>query len=237
MRRIDRSLDAFQEIIGYKFSDGMLLESALTHPSFYRHKTSPYPLKIHFQRLEFLGDRLLSAVLGLKLFELFPEQREGFLSKAYMGLAQSRSLARIAQNLQIKTYLLVEQNASAESIICDAVEALIGAIWLDSHYDTATKCVLGWFGDIEKTVLDELKCLNYKGQLQELIGSRLHDIHYKLVKEWGPEHRRQFRTAVYLGEQLLSLGEGLSKQDAEEKAASLAIIYLKSQEKSSRTFD
>lgn len=227
----EQSLDNFQAIIGYKFSDGILLESALTHPSFYRHKTSPYPLKIHFQRLEFLGDRLLSAVLGLKLFELFPEQREGFLSKAYMGLAQSRSLIKIAQNLQMRTYLRVAQNTSAESIICDAVESLMGAIWLDSNYDTATKCVLQWFENIETIVLNELKCLNYKGQLQELVGSHLHEIHYKLIEEWGPEHRRQFRTAVYLREQFLALGEGLSKQDSEEKAAALAIIHLKNLEK------
>ncbi len=231
MAKDGRSLDVFQEIIGYKFSDLTLLESALTHPSFYRHKTSPYPLRIHFQRLEFLGDRLLSAVLGLKLFEAFPGQREGFLSKAYMGLAQSRSLLKIAQNLQIKTFLRVEQNASAESIICDAVESLMGAIWLDSNYDKATQCVLRWFGNIEKIVLNELKCLNYKGQLQELVGARLHDIHYKLIEEWGPEHRRQFRSAVYLGEQLLASGEGLSKQESEEKAAALAINYLANQEK------
>ena len=231
MAKDGRSLDVFQEIIGYKFSDLTLLESALTHPSFYRHKTSPYPLRIHFQRLEFLGDRLLSAVLGLKLFEAFPGQREGFLSKAYMGLAQSRSLLKIAQNLQIKTFLRVEQNASAESIICDAVESLMGAIWLDSDYDKATQCVLRWFGNIEKIVLNELKCLNYKGQLQELVGARLHDIHYKLIEEWGPEHRRQFRSAVYLGEQLLASGEGFNKQESEEKAAALAINHLASQKK------
>ena len=216
------ALEVFQGIIGYKFSDMILLESALTHPSFYRHKTSPYPLRIHFQRLEFLGDRLLSAVLGLKLFELFPAKREGFLSKAYMGLAQSRSLIKISQKLQIKSYLRTE-NASADSIICDALEALIGAIWLDSDYNTATECVLHWFGDVKQAVLNELKCLNYKGQLQELVGSRLHDIHYELIDEWGPEHRRQFRTAVYLGDQLLAFGEGHTKQESEEKAAASAI--------------
>ena len=231
MGKPERSLDAFQEIIGYKFSDSILLESALTHPSFYRHKTSPYPLRIHFQRLEFFGDRLLSAVLGLKLFDAFPGQREGFLSKAYMGLAQSRSLIKIAQNLQIKAYLRVEQNASAESIICDAVESLIGAIWLDSNYEVANQCILRWFGDVEAIVLNELKCLNYKGQLQELVGARLHDIHYKLIEEWGPEHRRQFRSAVYLGKQLLATGEGFNKQESEEKAAALAINHLTNQGK------
>ena len=76
------SLDAFQKLIGYKFANLILLQSALTHPSFYRHKVPPYPFKVHFQRLEFLGDRLLSAILGFKLFELFPAQRDGFLSKA-----------------------------------------------------------------------------------------------------------------------------------------------------------
>ena len=148
-----------------------------------------------------------------------------------MGLAQSRSLLKIAQNLKIKTFLRVEHNASAESIICDAVESLMGAIWLDSDYDRATQCVLRWFGNIEKIVLNELKCLNYKGQLQELVGARLHDIHYKLIKEWGPEHRRQFCSAVYLGEQLLASGEGFNKQESEEKAAALAINHLANQKK------
>ncbi len=220
------SLDAFQKLIGYKFANLILLQSALTHPSFYRHKVPPYPFKVHFQRLEFLGDRLLSAILGFKLFELFPAQREGFLSKAYMGLAQSRSLIEIAQKLQIKNYLRVEQNVSAESIICDALESLVGAIWLDSNYETVSECVLGWFGDIEKAVLSQLNCLNYKGQLQEMVGPRLHDIHYKLLKEWGPEHQRQFRSAAYLGNQLLAIGEGASKQESEENAAALAINSL-----------
>ena len=222
-----KDLQPLQITLGYSYNHIELLQAALLHPSCFRHKPSPLPFKIHFQRLEFLGDRFLSATLGAKLFELFPQEREGFLSKAYMILSQESTLVKLSERLTLKEYLQVDQSEIADSILADAMEALIGSIWLDSDYLTASKHVLAWFGDIRQWVLSELKTLNPKGQLQEFLGENFHDIHYELIDAWGPEHKRQFRCAVYLKEQFLSAGEGFSRQSAEEVAAEKALEILK----------
>ena len=222
-----KDLQPLQTTLGYFYNDITLLQAALLHPSCFRQKSSPLPFRIHFQRLEFLGDRFLSATLGAQLFELFPYEREGFLSKAYMILSQECTLVKLAERLTLTTYLQVDQPEVAPSILADSIEALAGSLWLDSDYTTASKHVLNWFGDIRQWVLSEMKTLNPKGQLQELLGERFHDIHYELVDTWGPEHKRQFRCAVYLKEQCLADGEGFSRQAAEESAAEKALEQLK----------
>ena len=222
-----KELQSLQTKLGYFYNDITLLQAALLHPSCFRHGPSPLSFRIHFQRLEFLGDRFLSATLGSQLFELFPHEREGFLSKAYMILSQESTLVKLAERLTLTTYLQVDQPEVAPSILADAMEALIGSLWLDSDYPTASKHVLCWFGDIRQWVLSELKTANPKGQLQELLGEHFHDIHYELLDSWGPEHKRQFRCAVYLKEQFLSDGEGFSRQAAEESAAEKALEQLK----------
>lgn len=222
-----KDLQPLQATLGYYYNDIDLLKAALFHPSCFRHEPSPLPFKIHFQRLEFLGDRFLSATLGSQLFELFPNEREGFLSRAYMILSQECTLVKLAEHLSLREYLQVDQPEIADSILADAVEALAGSLWLDSDYLTASKHVLRWFGDIQHRVFTELKTANPKGQLQELLGDHFHDIHYELVDTWGPEHKRQFRCAVYLKEQFVSDGEGFSRQSAEEAAAEKALEILK----------
>ncbi len=223
----DQELQQLQTHLGYTYHNIDLLRAALLHPSCFRNEPSPLPFKIHFQRLEFLGDRFLSALLGAKLFELFPNAREGFLSKAYMILSQESALVELSERLSLKTYLQIDQPKFENSILADAVEALIGSLWLDSDYITASKHVILWFGDIRHWVSSKLNALNPKGQLQEFLGDHFHDIHYELVHTWGPEHKRQFRSAVYLKEQFLSEGEGSSKQTSEESAAVKALILLK----------
>ena len=222
-----KDLQPLQATLGYYYHNIELLQAALLHPSCFRHEPSPLPFRIHFQRLEFLGDRFLSATLGARLFELFPNEREGFLSKAYMILSQEYTLVKLAERLTLREYLQVDQPEVAASILADAMEALAGSLWLDSDYPTASEHVLGWFGDLRQWVLTELKTANPKGQLQELLGEHFHDIHYELVDTWGPEHKRQFRCAVYLKEQFLADGEGFSRQSAEESAAEKALDLLK----------
>ena len=222
-----KDLQRLQTSLGYNYIHVELLQAALLHPSFFRHKSSPLPFKIHFQRLEFLGDRFLSALLGAKLFEVFPDEREGFLSKAYMILSQECSLVKLAERFELREYLQIDQLKIANSILADAMEALIGSLWLDSDYLTASQYVISWFGDIRQWVLSSMSALNHKGQLQELLGSHFQDIHYELIEAWGPEHERQFRSAVYVKDQFLSEGEGSSRQAAEESAAEKALKILK----------
>lgn len=222
-----KDLQRLQTILGYTYNRIDLLQAALLHPSCFRHEPSPLPFKIHFQRLEFLGDRFLSALLGAKLFEVFPNEREGFLSKAYMILSQECSLVKLSERLELRNYLQVDQLKIANSILADAMEALIGSLWLDSDYLTASQHVISWFGDIRQWVLSELNTLNHKGQLQEFLGNHFQDIHYELIEAWGPEHERQFHSAVYLKNQFLSEGKGFSRQAAEESAAEEALKILK----------
>lgn len=225
MKSADEKLETLQQRLGYHYKDLTLLQSALTHPSFFRHQAPLFPLRIHFQRLEFLGDRVLSALLGRKLFDLFPNQREGFLSRAYMALARGKSLVLLAKDLGLPEYLKVH-TPLVDSILEDAMEALIGSLWLDSDYETTQACILNWFGNIKEKMAESLGQLNKKGQLQELMGDHMHDIRYELVKEWGLEHQRKFRMAVYLKDRFLAQAEASSKQEAGEKAAAKALKIL-----------
>ena len=196
------------------------------HPSFIQKYGVQLRIEIHFQRLEFLGDRFLSAILGERLFKLFPGQMEGFLSKAYMILARGHSLTLLAKDLLLPEVLLVDGKIT-DSILEDAMEAIIGSLWLDSDYGTASNCVLNLFGDIKGKVLENFNHVNAKGQLQEFLGEHLHEIHYDLVRVCGPEHRRKFFISVSIGDRLLAEASGFSKQAASEKAATLALKMLR----------
>lgn len=228
-------LEELQKNIRYRFSNVDLLKAALIHPSLCRRGPHPFPRKIRFQRLEFLGDRLLASVLGTALFELFPSEREGFLSRAYMALARRDSLAHLAQQFHLEDFLKVGKIRLTESTLEDSVEALMGAIFLDSDYATIQQCILSWFGDIPDWIDRQLLQLNHKGQLQEFLGERMHELHYELVQACGPIHERTFCMAVFWGNRYLAQAEGHSKQEAEERAAAIALDLLKNTSASSPT--
>lgn len=220
-------LALFQDRLGYHYKHLDFLKAALIHPSFVRVCGVQMEIKIHFQRLEFLGDRFLSAVLGERLFKLFPRRMEGFLSKAYMILARESSLALLAKELSVSDVLVVDSCEIMDSMLGDAMEAIIGSLWLDSDYETASNCVLNLFGDIKEKVLKNFNLVNAKGQLQEFLGERFREIHYDLVKIYGPKHRRKFFISVSIGERLLAEASDFSKHAASEKAATLALQLLR----------
>lgn len=222
----------FQERLGYHYKNIDLLMAALTHPSFIRVCGPSASVKYHFQRLEFLGDRFLSAVLGKQLFDIFPGQMEGFLSKAYTILARGRSLVVLSKALSVPDVLCVDDHCTiVDSILEDSMEAIIGSLWLDSDYETASCCVLRWFGDIKEKVLKNFNQINAKGRLQEFLGERFHELQYRVVKIYGPEHRRKFLMSVSMGDRVLAEASDFSKQAAEEKAAALALQILHNQNK------
>ena len=225
--RQGKKLLNFQRLIGYEFKNPRLLTEALTHPSFNEHKRQ----KPNNQRLEFLGDSILGAILAEELFHLFPEGDEGILSRNRAVLARGSFLAELARSIDLGPVLRMSSSErknrgnQRNSALEDAIEALIGAIFIDGGMEAARDRVLCWIGDMNKLLEQTQVKFNPKGQLQELVqANRPQDkIRYKLERESGPPHLRKFRIKVTIGEEEFGRGEGMSKKEAEEAAAKVAL--------------
>jgi len=227
---LPKELAEFERRIGYNFSNPELLNQALTHPSFHEHKKQ----KPNNQRLEFLGDSILGAILSEKLYHLHPEIDEGALSKRKAVLAQGSTLAQLARKLNLGSFLRMgaseqkNKGNERESTLEDGLEALIGAIFLDGGMSAAKERVLSWLGEFNSQLDNSHIKFNPKGQLQELVQANRTDdkIRYKLIKESGPPHDKTFRMRVTIGESEFGEGTGRSKKEAEEKAAEKALLLL-----------
>lgn len=226
----DQKLLNFQKRIGYSFKRPILLAEALTHPSFHEHKRQ----KPNNQRLEFLGDSILGAILAEELFHLFPKGDEGTLSRNRAVLARGSFLAELARSIELGNVLRMSSSErknrgnQRSSVLEDGIEALIGAIFLDGGMEAARDRVLGWMGDLSNLLEQTQVQFNPKGQLQEIVqATRPKDkIRYKLERESGPPHLRTFTITVSIGEEGLGQGQGKSKKEAEEAAATMALASL-----------
>ncbi len=215
--------------IGYRFKKKGLLELALTHPS-YRYENAE--ADDDNQRLEYLGDAVLSLIAAEHLFKTQPDAREGDMSKLRSRLTQDRTLARIGANIGISDYLRLgrgeEKNGGAKraSNLADAVEAIIGAAWIDGSARAANKI----FKQVFLPELDELQSApaksNPKGALQEFAQSHGYGIpEYDTIEIKGPEHDRIFTVEVKVRDQSWKAAAG-SKREAERQAAKLALAAL-----------
>ena len=230
-------LGELEKKIGYSFQNKNLLTQALTHPSFNEHDRS----KPDNQRMEFLGDSILSAILSEALYDAFPEEDEGSLSRKRAVFIRGSSLAKIAKELKVDNFLLMsvaELNNSGNkrgSTLEDATEAIIGAIFIDGGISEAKKCILNWFGDLPKKLVKEQHNYNPKGQLQEFFHEKsISDkIQYQLVKEEGPPHNKNFEIDLIIGKKTLGFGKGKTKKEAEEQAAKMALLKISDDYKSS----
>ncbi|MBN2068203.1 MAG: ribonuclease III [Opitutales bacterium] len=229
-------LDAFEKRVGYTFTDKALLGTSLTHPSYIQQDPK---LKEHNQRLEFLGDAALSLLLADKLFRSMPKVREGSLTRNRSALAKGDHLANLARELGIPEVLLMSEaeerndGRNRDSILEDALEALIGAIYLDSNdWTTTQKVVLNWFGDLDQRLNNILMEHNPKGKLQELVQPVLgnESIQYYLIDSDGPSHNRQFTACVEVLGVSWGEGSGSSKKEAEENAARKALAAFENGE-------
>jgi ribonuclease-3 len=205
-----------------------LFQEAITHRSYLNeHKRYPYP---HNERLEFLGDAVLELVVTEHLYALFPDKPEGDLTALRAALVNSDMLSSIGADLGIEEYLLMSRGESKDKgrartyLVANAVEAIIGALYLDQGY-LASKVF------IESHVLSRLHDVvegklysDPKSRFQELSQEKLSITpSYQVMKEWGPDHDRRFVAGVFLGEELVAEGEGLSKQEAQREAAKNAL--------------
>jgi ribonuclease-3 len=222
------SVEGVENLIGYSFRNRALLDEALTHASFLNQKRSDLRSN---QRLEFLGDAVLQLVLSAKLYHLLPETAgEGLLSQSRSRLVSTASLAEKARALRLGEFLHMQKGAEAsggrerESILADAMEAVIGAVYLDAGMEVCEQWLNNLFADSLKELKRAPGEVNPKGQLQEKLQSIDHQVPtYQVVQTSGPAHRRVYEVEVHWGGRLLARGSGSSKKEAEAAAATLAL--------------
>lgn len=221
---MSHSLHFLQDLLGYTFKDQKLITLALTHRSFASQNN---------ERLEFLGDSILNAIVSEVLFERFPLACEGKLSRLRSRLVKGATLAGLARTLSIGKYLRLglgevkNKGFLRESILADALESLIGAIYLDGGMALARSCVLKWLHESLEEISIVLPQKDPKTRLQELMQSRVCELpHYEVVDIRGEPHSRVFSVEcqISLLNQKIS-GKGSSKRFAEQEAAS-ATLYL-----------
>ena len=226
------SLEELQTRIDYSFGNLALLERAVTHPSCLQERPE---LVESNQRLEFLGDAVLQLILTEALFDLFPGDREGLLSKRRAALANGTFLARLAREIGLDRALRLgtsEESTGGRTrtgALEDAFEALVGAIYLDADYRTTRRVVLGIYRDLPERLAAVEDVENPKGRLQELIQPVYGNtaLRYEVVNVHGEDHAREYEVAVYLKDRPLGSGRGTSKKLAEEAAAREALSNYK----------
>jgi ribonuclease-3 len=225
-------LEALQRRLDYTFRDAGLLECAVTHPSYLQEHAEVTESN---QRLEFLGDAVLQLVLTEALFDLFPTDREGALSKSRSALSKGKFLSDLAREIDLPDCLRVgnseEQTGGRErdSALEDAMEAVIGALYLDSDLFTARRVILGLIGSLSDRLAALRPDENPKGRLQELVQAEHgnHALRYQITKITGEDHAREYEATASLNGQCLGTGRGTSKKSAEEDAARSALVALK----------
>jgi ribonuclease-3 len=226
------ALTALQERLGYQFRQPALLLEALTHGSYLQDDAAA---GAHNQRLEFLGDAVLHFVITDTLFRQFTTEREGVLSRRRAVLSKGEFLTQMARDLGLDACLRLSKSEedtggrARASILEDAFEAVVAAIYLDSDLATAQRVVLGWYGPFADRLALSEEAENPKGRLQELVQPEHGNtaLRYEVLATTGPRHARAFEVAVYLHEEKLGTGRGSSKKIAEEAAANAALEYLR----------
>jgi len=220
---------SLEEVIGYKFKDRGLLDEALTHKS---HATERGALR-HNERLEFLGDSVLGMVVAYYLFLKNPSEDKGFLSKTKSAIVSRANLARWAETIGLGHHLYLgagEQlsgGSTRHSILSNAMEAVLGAVYMDGGLPPVEKIIIPWLETQSGAELD----VDYKSELQEIIQKRhKRPPDYELMSESGPEHNKLFTIRVYLGKKTLGLGSGHNKKEAQQAAARNALDYLSTHE-------
>ncbi len=231
MNQTQKNIEELQQVIGYRFQNKNLIRQALTHSSYanekHMHKLSDN------ERLEFLGDAVLEIISSEYLYEQYPQMPEGDLTKLRASIVCEPTLALCTKEIDLGKYLLLGKGEDMtggrkrKSILSDALEALIGSIYLDGGFANAKEFILRFIlTDIEhkqlfydsKTILQELVQAEYKEELA-----------YHLLSATGPDHNKVFEVEVSVGERAVGRGEGRTKKAAEQEAAYHALLKLRSE--------
>lgn len=222
-----------QEVIGFPFDDDSLLREALVHRS-YLNENPSFPSADN-QRLEFLGDALLDFVAGDYLYRRYPKMREGELTSLRAALVKEETLARFAQALGLGRYLYLgrgeEESGGRErpSLLADAFEALVGALYLDGGLKPAESFILRFLEPETEQIVAQGELRDYKSLFQEEAQRRFQSTPlYRTIDERGPDHNKVFTVEVLIEEKLCGRGEGTTKQAAEQEAARQALEKIAS---------
>ena len=219
-----KSPQALTRALGHDFKNQALLQQALTHRS---------AGSTNNERLEFLGDAVLGCVISSELYQRYPQADEGELSRLRASLVRRESLARVAQTLDIGLYLHLgagERKSGGhhrDSILSDAVEALFGAIYLDSSFDVCRTCILTLFSDVLDNLSEVAALKDAKTRLQEHLQSRHLDLpEYRVSEVTGEAHEQFFKVECHVGGSEPTQGQGKNRRHAEQDAAEKMLTQL-----------
>lgn len=221
------NLSEFEKVIGYEFKNKSLLETALTHSSYANEKQSGRECN---ERLEFLGDSVLGVITADYFYHNLAHLPEGEMTKKRAACVCEKSLHGFAKEINLGKYLFLgrgEDNTGGRkraSILADAFEAVIGAIYLDGGLENVRNFVLGF---IKEAAAKQLSLRDYKTELQEIIQKNpAEHLTYVLVGESGPDHDKRFEVEVLLNSNVVGCGMGKSKKLAEQQAAKQALELM-----------
>ncbi|MDR7856365.1 ribonuclease III [Tissierella sp.] len=231
-KKLAKFLEPLQDNFNYKFKNIKLLETALTHSSY----ANENKMKItdNNERLEFLGDTILSLVVSQYLYKKYPNYPEGELTKIRAKVVCESSLAYAARKINLGSFLLLGKGEEStggrerESILADASEALTGAIYMDSDFETVNRLLIENFEtDIVHAVAKGALFTDYKTDLQENLQKITRSkIEYKVIREEGPDHNKIFHMEVIVDNRIVGTGSGRNKKEAEQMAAKEALLIM-----------
>ena len=220
---MNKSTKELENIINYSFKNKSLLDRALTHKSFNNKNNN--------EKLEFLGDRVLGLIISKKLLEKYPNENEGIIDKKFANLVNKKTCVKIAKKMNLKRFLYLGAShksfeRSADKIVSDSLEAIVGAIYLDGGLKLSEKFILNfWETYIYKSFIT---LIDSKTLLQEYSLKKFKILpKYTFFKKTGPQHKPLFKTEVEIPESKKITGEGSSKKKAQQNAASKLIKLLK----------
>ena len=207
--------------IKINFKDKNLLIRSLTHKSFNKEN--------NYEKLEFLGDRVLGLVISKKLIEIYPEEKEGILDKKFASLVNKKTCVEIAKKIELSKYVLTfnKKNTIEDKVLADSLEALMGSVYLEKGFNSVEKVVLSlWSDHIKNSIITQIDA---KTKLQEFSLKKYKKLpSYKLISNTGPRHKPLFKVGVKLIDTKLYIAEGKSKKDAEQNAAILCLKNIRS---------
>lgn len=226
-RSSDDPLEDCEDALEYRFADRELLETALTHASVARTRLASN------ERMEFLGDAIMGAVVCEMLFQQFPESSEGELTRIKSAVVSRSTCARLTAELGISEYLYVGKGLSSRHTIPSSVragllESIVAAIYLDGGFDAATEFVQRLMDPEIEKVAEPAQGKNFKSQLQQAAQKRYGDTPvYRLLDEKGPDHSKCFKIAAIVGDRTFQAAWGINKKQAEQRAAENALCEIK----------
>ena len=219
---MNKQLQELENAIKYSFKNKTLLHQALTHKSFSNISNN--------EKLEFLGDRVLGLIISKKLLDKYPNEKEGIIDKKFANLVNKKTCTNIAKKLNIKKYVYIGSSnknldRSADKIISDTLEALVGAIYLDGGIKPSERFILNfWESYLDKSVIT---LIDSKTKLQEYSLKKFKKLpKYTFFKKSGPQHKPLFKTEVEIPDSKKIFGIGSSKKNAQQNAAAKLLKIL-----------